>query len=99
MSSPTPRAGPQPIPAGKHIAILTNAGGPAILCADACEAAGLEVLPLPERTRAALAEFLPAGASTTNPVDMIASVSADNYARALAVLAACETVDAIIVIF
>jgi acetate---CoA ligase (ADP-forming) len=89
----------QPIPAGKRVAILTNAGGPAILCADACEAAGLEVSPLPDATQAALRALLPAEASTVNPVDMIASASAANYGKALAVLAACEAVDAIIVIF
>lgn len=89
----------QPVPAGRRVAILTNAGGPAILCADACEAAGLEVSPLPETTQAALRELLPAEASTVNPVDMIASASAENYGKALAVLAACEAVDAIIVIF
>lgn len=89
----------QPLPAGRRVAILTNAGGPAILCADACEAAGLEVSPLPDGTQAALREVLPVEASTTNPVDMIASASAANYGRALSVLAACEAVDAIIVIF
>jgi acetyl coenzyme A synthetase (ADP forming)-like protein len=89
----------QPIPAGKRVAILTNAGGPAILCADACEAAGLEVLPLPSETQAALREFLPAEASTANPVDMIASASPANYGRALPLLTACDAVDAVIVIF
>ena len=89
----------QPPPMGRRVAILTNAGGPAILCADACEAAGLDVAPLPAKTQSALREFLPAEASTANPVDMIASASAANYGRALSVLAACEEVDAIIVIF
>jgi acetyl coenzyme A synthetase (ADP forming)-like protein len=89
----------QPTPAGRRVAILSNAGGPAILCADACAVAGLEVAGLPADTQAALREFLPAEASTDNPVDMIASASAANYARALRVLAACGTVDAIIVIF
>ena len=89
----------QPLPAGKRVAILTNAGGPAVLCADACEAAGLEVPPLPEEVRRQLAAFLPAAASTANPVDMIASAAADDYRRVITILAACEQVDSVIAIF
>ncbi|HEX2235135.1 MAG TPA: acetate--CoA ligase family protein [Actinomycetota bacterium] len=89
----------QPPPAGPRVAIVTNAGGPGILCADACEADGLEVVPLPEETRRRLAEFLPPEASVTNPVDMIASASADSYRRAIEVVADCPDVDSVIVIF
>jgi len=89
----------QPLPKGKRVAIVTNAGGPAILAADACEAAGLEVPPLSAATREALAAFLPAAASTANPVDMIASAGATEYARTLAAIAADPGIDAIIVMF
>ncbi|MGH2698085.1 MAG: GNAT family N-acetyltransferase [Actinomycetota bacterium] len=89
----------QPPPEGRRVAIITNAGGPGILCADACEASGLVVGPLPEEVRSRLEELLPAEASTTNPVDMIASASADDYKRAIQLVAAAEEVDAIIVIF
>jgi acetate---CoA ligase (ADP-forming) len=89
----------QPLPGGRRVAILTNAGGPGIMCADACEAAGLEVPPLPERTREELAGFLAPEASVANPVDMIATASADQYGRGIAALAACEEIDAVIVIF
>jgi acetyl coenzyme A synthetase (ADP forming)-like protein len=91
--------GSQPLPAGNRVAILTNAGGPAILCADACEANGLVVPALPEAVRAQLAAFLPAAASTGNPVDMIASASPEEYGQAIATLAACPEIDALIVIF
>ena len=91
--------GSQPMPAGNRVAVLTNAGGPAILCADACEAGGLVVPALPAQVRAELAAFMPAAASTGNPVDMLASASAEDYSRAIAALAACEEIDAIIVIF
>jgi acetate---CoA ligase (ADP-forming) len=91
--------GSQPLPAGNRVAILTNAGGPAILCADACEASGLVVPALPGTVRAELAAFLPAAASNSNPVDMIASASPEDYRRAIATLAACPDVDALIVIF
>ena len=89
----------QPPPKGRRVGIVTNAGGPGILCADACEANGLEVGELPDALRKELAGFLPAEASTANPVDMIASASADDYRRAIQAMAASDAVDAIIVIF
>ena len=49
----------QPVPRGRRVAVLTNAGGLGILCADACEVAGLELPQLGEETRAALAAALP----------------------------------------
>jgi len=91
--------GSQPVPAGNRVGIITNAGGPAILCADACEANGLVVPALPAMVRAELAAFLPAAASTGNPVDMIASAGAEAYGKAIATLAACPDLDALIVIF
>jgi len=89
----------QPLPAGGRVAILTNAGGPAILAADACEAAGLEVLTLSDLTRKRLGETLPPEASSANPVDMIASAGADAYGRSIGILSADDSVDALIVIF
>ena len=91
--------GSQPLAVGNRVAILTNAGGPAILCADACEANGLVVPPLPEVVRKALAASMPAAGSTGNPVDMLAAANGEDYERAISVLAACEEIDAIIVIF
>ena len=89
----------QPLPRGNRVAIVTNAGGPAILCADACDAGGLSVEPLGEATRAALAASLPAEASATNPVDMIASASSADYERALDAVLDDPDVDAVIAIF
>jgi acetyl coenzyme A synthetase (ADP forming)-like protein len=89
----------QPIPRGSRVAILTNAGGPGILAADACEANGLQLPPLSDATRAELRSFLPAAASVNNPVDMLASAPADHYRRALASILRDESVDSVIVIF
>jgi acetyl coenzyme A synthetase (ADP forming)-like protein len=91
--------GSQPLPTGNRVAILTNAGGPAILCADACEANGLVVPALPDAIRKELASFMAAAGSTGNPVDMLAAASGKDYERAISVLGRCEDVDAIIVIF
>lgn len=89
----------QPAPRGRRVGIITNAGGPGILCADACEAQGLQVPVLSEPTQVRLREFLPAQASTTNPVDMVASAPAEHYRRALGLVARDPHVDALIAIF
>jgi len=89
----------QPVPAGPRVAILTNGGGPGILAADACESNGLLVPELAQGTLDALAEFLPIEAGIRNPVDMIASASAEAYGRAMRVLAADPGVDSLLVIF
>ena len=89
----------QPLPQGNRVAIVTNAGGPAILCTDACEADGLRVEPLGEATRTALAAVLPAEASVTNPIDMIASATAADYECALEAVAGDPAVDSVIAIF
>lgn len=88
----------QPLPLGRGVAILTNGGGPGILAADACEAGGLLVPPLPEAARRALGECLPAMATLDNPVDT-GDASAEAYGRAIGILAACEEIHAIIVLF
>jgi acetyl coenzyme A synthetase (ADP forming)-like protein len=89
----------QPLPKGDRVGILTNGGGLGILCADACEAAGLQVPTLSESSIEALRHFLPAEAGTGNPVDMIASATADQYSASLKVLAQDTGLDSIIVIF
>jgi acetate---CoA ligase (ADP-forming) len=89
----------QPLPTGRHVGIITNAGGPAILCADACEARELVVPVLSADSQTELRSFLPPGASVGNPVDMIASAVAEHYRRAIEIVAADPNVDALIVIF
>jgi acetate---CoA ligase (ADP-forming) len=88
-----------PLPRGRRVALLTNAGGLGILCADACEAAGLELAQLMDETVAALAELLPVEASTANPVDVLGSATAATYEAVLPVLLADSRVDAVIVLF
>lgn len=89
----------QPVPRGDRVAILTNAGGPGILCADACQADGVDVPELPKEVQERLAAFLPEGASCRNPVDMIATASAEDYRRALEILIDAKACDAILAIF
>jgi len=89
----------QPLPRGKRVGIITNAGGPGILCADTCEARGLEVPLLTEATREKLRSFLAPGAGVGNPVDMIASAGAEQYERTIEAVAGDPNVDALIVCF
>jgi acetyl coenzyme A synthetase (ADP forming)-like protein len=86
-------------PQGRSVAVLTNAGGLGILCADACEAAGLELPALAEETRAALGALLPAEGSFENPVDMLGSATAASYEQAIPIVLADARVDAVVVLF
>ena len=89
----------QPLPRGRRVAILTNAGGLGILCADACEAAGLELPSLGDETVRQLEAILPAEASVANPVDMLGSASDDSYRAVLPLLLADSAIDAVIALF
>jgi acetyl coenzyme A synthetase (ADP forming)-like protein len=89
----------QPRLGGRSVAILTNAGGLGILCADACEASGLELPGLADETVAALREVLPAEASVANPVDMLGGATEETYATVLPHLLADAHVDAVVVLF
>src|SRR5262249_10339573 len=89
----------QPLPAGRRVAIVTNAGGPGILAVDACTGAGLAVPEFSTDARARFGEFLPPTASTLNPVDMIASAGPDEYRKSVEVALAAPETDALLVIY
>lgn len=89
----------QPLPSGRRVGVVTNAGGPGILCTDACEAAGLKVPELSVVTRAQLAAFLPPTASLTNPVDLIASATPEQFRQTIHLLLTSGEVDAVVVIY
>jgi acetyl coenzyme A synthetase (ADP forming)-like protein len=89
----------QPLPKGRRVAVLTNAGGLGILCADACDAAGLDLPELARKTQEALAAVLPIEASSANPVDLLGSATAQTYAETLPHLLRDPGIDAVIVLF
>ena len=88
----------QPLPAGRRVAIVSNAGGAGVLAADACVDAGLAVASLDAVTEQRLAELLPAGAAIQGPVDSTAGVGADAFQACLEIVAADDSVDAVIAI-
>lgn len=87
-----------PLPRGRRIGILTNAGGPGVITADALEAQGLQLAEFSPTTQAQLAKYLPAAGSAHNPVDMLASASPQLYADCLETLLADPGLDGVIVI-
>jgi acetyl coenzyme A synthetase (ADP forming)-like protein len=89
----------QPLPRGNRIAILTNAGGPAIMATDACATLGLDISELEGATQKALRGVLVPEASVRNPIDMIASADGARYAAALDILKHDESIDGLIVLF
>jgi acetyl coenzyme A synthetase (ADP forming)-like protein len=88
----------QPLPAGRRVAIVGNSGGPGVLAADACEAAGLTVPELSAGTQSALQGCLPAAAGVRNPVDMMASAGPEAYAEVVRIVLADLGTDAVIVV-
>jgi acetyl coenzyme A synthetase (ADP forming)-like protein len=88
----------QPLPAGRRVGIVTNAGGPGILCADACEGRGLVVGPLSPQTPDRLNGLVNSQASLSNPIDLLAGAGPNTYHAALRALLADDTIDATVVI-
>jgi len=89
----------QPLPSGRRVGVLTNAGGLGILCADACAAAGLELPELSEETRATLQPLLPEDASLANPVDLLGSATEATFEAVIPALLEDKRLDALIVLF
>jgi acetyl coenzyme A synthetase (ADP forming)-like protein len=89
----------RPLPRSRRTVVVTNAGGPGILAADALEARGLELPAFAPITESRLRLLLPEEASLRNPVDMIASATADAYREVLTAVLADPGVDSAIAIF
>ncbi len=85
-----------PVPRGRRTAILSWGGGWAVVAADLCEQAGLEVDPLPAAAKEALASILPDYWSKGNPVDMVGVLDLDKHTRCLEVLTASSAYDIIV---
>ena len=89
----------QPPPRGGRVTILGNSGGPGILAADECEAAGLDVQELRAETQAALRAIVPPNSAVSNPIDMTAAAGPTHYAEAVRCLLDSDEVDALVLIF
>lgn len=88
----------QPLPRGPNLAILTNAGGPGIIAADAAENSILQMASFGEKTIGKLRKELPASASIYNPVDVVGDAGATRYEKAMRALVDDPAVDSLVVI-
>jgi acetyltransferase len=88
----------QPLPHGRRVVVCTTAGGWGVLAADACAAAGLEVIPLPAALRDALDAMLPPRWSRQNPVDFAGGETRDTIPEALDLVCAHPDVDAVVLL-
>jgi acyl-CoA synthetase (NDP forming) len=86
----------QPLPAGRRVVVFTTVGGWGVLAADACAAAGLELLPLPEDVRAKIDGMVPARWSRNNPIDLAGGETRDTVPEVLDLVCAHPEVDAVI---
>ena len=88
----------QPLPAGRRLAIVTNAGGPGIIATDAAEKAGLQLSGFSPEAIAKLREKLPPTASFYNPVDIVGDALADRYDVAIGAVLPDPGVDGVLVL-
>jgi acetyltransferase len=89
----------QPLPHGDRVAILSNAGGPAIMATDALITNGLKLAELSQKTKDDLRQILSPDASVNNPIDTTAGGDAVIYGKALKILLADPNVDSLLAIF
>lgn len=85
-------------PLGPKVAIISNAGGPAVICADAVINEGLELAEFDDATKEQLENALPKFASKANPVDVLGDALADRYASAAEIILKTNQADALVVI-
>jgi acetyltransferase len=88
----------QPLPEGNRVVVITNAGGPGIMAADAAELLGLALGPPSDETRAKLRQVLPPTAATQNPVDVIGDADPDRYLKAFELVQDDPNADSIVVL-
>ena len=91
--------GSQPIPKGNRVGIITNTGGPAVIATDILVDAGLTLPPLSEKTNALLKETLYPEATVSNPVDVLATGTAEHFGTCLEAMMADDSFDCVLVNF
>mgnify|MGYP000188544642 CR=1 FL=1 len=87
------------LPKGPNLAIITNAGGPAVLATDALVSRGGKLAELSEETFSALNELLPPNWSKSNPIDILGDAEPQTYAKAIELITKDSGVDGTVVIY
>ena len=88
-----------PIPKGNRVAVVTNAGGPAILAVDSIDKAGLALSSLSEDTKDKLRKIVHPEGSINNPIDLLPGGTAEQYKGVNEILLADNNVDAVTSVF
>jgi acetyltransferase len=88
----------QPRPKGPRLAIVTNAGGPGVLAADALIANGGELAQLSEKSMVQLNQLLPPHWSHSNPLDVLGDALPERYAKVLEIAASDPNIDGLLAI-
>ncbi len=88
-----------PTPKGNRVAVVTNAGGPAILTVDTLEKNNLSLAELTDQTKAKLKEIVHPEGSVNNPVDLLPGGTAEQFKTVNEILVQDENVDAVISVF
>lgn len=86
------------IPEGPQVAVVSNAGGPAVISADAVVSEGLELAQFDDGTKQKLTQALPRSASIVNPVDVLGDALADRFSQALEAVLQTDSVKSLVVI-
>ena len=89
----------QPLPKGRRVGIVSNAGGPAILAVDALESRNMQVVEFSEGLQNQLRELLSPEAAVRNPIDMIASAGPDQFRACIDLVMTSDEVDSVMAIF
>ena len=87
------------LPKGQNVAIITNAGGPAVLTTDALIGREGKLAPLSEATIKSLNQVLPAYWSKSNPIDILGDASVERYISAIDVVLKDPEVHGVVIIY
>ncbi len=86
------------LPAGPNVAVISNAGGPGVLTADAIVMSGLNIVEFDTKTKAKLETVLPRSASILDPVDLMGDALAERFGHAAEIIIENSNVDALLFI-
>ncbi len=87
------------LPKGQNLAIVTNAGGPAVLATDALIGRGGKLAPLSKSTVESLNQVLPAYWSNSNPIDILGDASVERYVQAIDITLKDPAVHGVVIIY
>lgn len=89
----------QPPPANDNCIIITNGGGVGVMTTDACEEAGINIMPLPEDLQSEFKKLMPVFGNFRNPVDLTGQAYEESYYRSVEIALRDSRVGSLIVLY